>query len=297
MNGTTKGTPKDVFSYLSWLITLYIGLTSFVWLLFEFIERAFPKATDYASLSAMRGIVAELTVIFPIFLALSWSIRKDISQYPEKLNMRVRKWFLSLTLFLVSAIFVSDLVYLLYNFLDGELEVRYVLKSLTVIFVMAGVFWYYLWDLKGLWVNSGKPKLVAGLVSVAVLVGVGFGFYTVGTPWQQRSRNHDRTRVSDLQILERTILDYHRQNSSLPKELTDLKGLFSYQLMPPVDPETKEPYEYRVVDQNSFELCATFKTKLVPDAGRYPELDSKWHYEPGRKCFSLKVEQSKKVSP
>jgi len=291
MNGTTvKGTPKDVFSYLGWLLTLYIGLTSFVWLLFEYIERALPEATDYFSLSSMRWLVAELVVLFPIFMVISWSLRKDISQNPEKLNTRVRKWFLFLTLFVVSGIFVGNLVYLLYNFLDGELGTRYVLKSLTVLFISVGVFLYYLWDLKGLWVNSQKPKIIACLVSVVVLTGVGFGFYTVGTPWQQRSRNLDRTRVTDLQALERAVFDYHRQNSSLPKELTDLKGSFAYTPMP-ADPETKEPYEYRVVDQNSFELCATFKTKPVSDYSRYPVLDSKWNYEPGRKCFSSKVEQ------
>ena len=293
MNGTTvKGTPKDVFSYLGWLLTLYIGLTSFVWLLFEYIERALPEATDYFSLSSMRWLVAELVVLFPIFMVISWSLRKDISQNPEKLNTRVRKWFLSLTLFVVSGIFVGDLVYLLYNFLDGELGTRYVLKSLTVLFVSVAVFLYYLWDLKGLWVNSQKPKIIACLVSVVVLAGVGFGFYTVGTPWQQRSRNLDRTRVMDLQALERAVFDYHRQNSNLPKELADLKGSFAYTPMP-VDPETKQPYEYRVVDQNSFELCGTFKTKPVPDYGRYPVLDSKWNYEPGKKCFSSKVEQVK----
>lgn len=292
MNNTLiKGSPKDVFFYLSWLTTLYVGLSSFVWLLFEFIERAFPEHTSYLSLENIRWLIAELVVIFPIFIALSWSIGKDISQYPEKLNMRVRKWFLSFTLFLVSAIFVGDLVYLLYNFLDGELGVRYILKSLTVLFVTAGGFWYYLWDLNGLWTNSGKPKLIAELVSVAVLVSVSFGFYTVGTPWQQRSRNLDRERVNNLETIERSVFDYHRKNNQLPKELIGLKDYFSFRPMP-VDPEIKTPYEYRVLDQSSFELCATFKTKLVPDYGRDSRQDRKWDHEPGKKCFSSQVEQN-----
>lgn len=231
-------------------------------------------------------------LLFPIFMAFSWSLRKSISQHPEKLNIRVRKWSLSLTLFLVFAIFVGDLIYLLYNFLDGELNIRYVLKSLTVLVVTAGVFGYYLWDLNGLWANSKKPRWIGWLVSAMVLAGVAHGFYTVGTPWQQRHRNLDRAKIQDLQILERTVLDYYRKNSRLPKELTGLKKDFvTYQGQPiPVDPETKESYEYRVVGQNSFELCAIFKTEPVSDDSRFPRIDSKWNYQPGRKCFSLKVE-------
>src|SRR3989344_6487921 len=99
-NVRIKSTPGEVFLYFFWAVTLYVSLSSFVWLLFKFIDQSFPEITDYPDLGTMRWIIAELVVLFPIFLGISWLINKQISFNPEGLNIRARSWSLSLTLFL-----------------------------------------------------------------------------------------------------------------------------------------------------------------------------------------------------
>ena len=67
--------------------------------------------------------------------------------------------------------------------------------------------------------------------------------------------------------------------------------------MPPLDPETKQPYGYRIVGTAQFELCATFRThsnvpgaSVVAPRGMYPspEMDptfSYWEHQSQRTCY------------
>ncbi|MEK7085265.1 MAG: DUF5671 domain-containing protein, partial [Patescibacteria group bacterium] len=63
-------------------------------------------------------------------------------------NLRIRKWLVYFTLFAASLFIIGDLIALIYNFLQGELTVRFFLKILTVFFVAGSVFWYYFMDIR-----------------------------------------------------------------------------------------------------------------------------------------------------
>jgi len=285
-DAVAKGTPKDIFLYLSWAISLYVSLSGFVWLLFKYIDLAFTNS--YSFTWGIKWSIAQLVVTFPFFLIVSWLIRKDIALNPEKLHIKSRKWFVSLTLFVVSGIFVGNLVYLLYEFLNWGITTRFVLKSLTILVATGGVFGYYILDIKGLWINSAKPKLIAWLVTILVLASVSFGFYIVGAPWQQYNRKMDRSRISDLQTLKRSVLAYYQQNNKLPAKLNDLKYPSSFFIMP-TDPDTEKPYEYKFISPNSFALCAIFKAKSYAPR-EYPNSNTKWSHKAGYNCFTLKAE-------
>ena len=87
----------------------------------------------------------------------------------------------------------------------------------------------------------------------------------------------------------------------LPENREELNGIIDVYL--PVDPETKEEYEYRKTGDLSFELCATFsRVSEEKNPYGYPEyprpmMDSKagiesqdWDHEAGRYCFQRTID-------
>ena len=130
-----------------------------------------------------------------------------------------------------------------------------------------------------------------GFVILAVVLAVGYGIYLVGSPGGQRSQKFDARRVSDLQNISQTIDAYWELNEELPGALQDLQGSRSYYLRSIQDPATREPYEYRVLDGNQYQLCAVFATNSSQKEQRVPRPSSAkfWDHGTGRTCFDLEA--------
>lgn len=150
-----RTSPKDVFLHLLAIITLYASATSFLVLLFQYINLGFPDARlteyDYYREGIFRSIrlaIATIIVVFPAYVGTSWFLNKGYASAPEKRNLRIRKWLLYFTLFIAALIVLGDFVTLIYNLLEGELTASFLLKVLSVFFVAGSVFFYYFWDLK-----------------------------------------------------------------------------------------------------------------------------------------------------
>ena len=150
-----KSSPKDVFTHLLMIVTLYLSAIALGTLLFQFINLAFPDAlqgTGYyvtdGAYQAMRFAIASLVVAFPIYLLTVRYLNRDYAKTPEKRSLRIRKWLIYLTLFIAAVIMIGDLISLGNQFLQGELTVRVSLKVLAVFLVSGSVFYYYLLDVK-----------------------------------------------------------------------------------------------------------------------------------------------------
>ena len=143
-------TPRDVFFHLLAMIALYTGVISFIAILFQYINIKLPDLADYGytSWDSIRQGSAAMIVVWPVFIGMSWLIYKDIRKDAKKQDTAIRKWLLYLTLLVSSITMIIDTVTLIYNFLGGELTLRFVLKVLVVLLVAGGVFGYYVWDIK-----------------------------------------------------------------------------------------------------------------------------------------------------
>lgn len=123
---------------------------------------------------------------------------------------------------------------------------------------------------------------VIGVVCVAIIVG----FFVVGSPSEERAKQLDLRRVSDLTNLQYQIAYYWQAKERLPSVLSDIKddirGIFV-----PVDPETNNAYEYSIKSDNQFELCATFAR---PGTG-YAMPGQEWKHDVGRTCFVRTVDK------
>lgn len=144
--------PKDVFLHLFSIIALYISVGAFVALIFQYINVLFPDALNpyetQSAYGAIRWALAMLIIVFPAYAGSMWLLHRGYAQNSATRALRTRKWLIYFTLFAAAVIIAGDLVALIYNLLNGDLTVRFMLKAATVFLVSGSVFGYYIGEIK-----------------------------------------------------------------------------------------------------------------------------------------------------
>ena len=99
-----------------------------------------------------------------------------------------------------------------------------------------------------------------GVLAVAVVAAaVVYGLFRVGPPSDERERRLDKRRIEDLRSIARAVDLHWTRHGNLPAAL-DLLSDATVQDVTFGDPESGEPYEYRVLTDSTFELCGSFGT-------------------------------------
>lgn len=297
--------PKDVFMHLLVIVTLYFSAASFLTLLFQYVNVWFPDPLFSGGYTLqyqgpLRFAISSLIIVFPGFMVTSWLLTKEYRKDINARNMRLRKWLIFFTLFLATIIIGGDLVSIVYNFLDGELTMRFFLKALSVLLVAGTIFGYYLWD-----VHQEKPardlRMIAWPVIAVVFAAVIGGFFIAGSPQQQRLYRLDEKRVNDLSSLESAVYGYWSEKKTLPETLANTTP-YIYTSTLPTDPTTGGAYEYHVTGTQTFELCAQF-SKSSDDASSsmssyiYSKGVNSWNHPAGRYCFSREISNDTYPTP
>lgn len=123
----------------------------------------------------------------------------------------------------------------------------------------------------------------------AVTIGMITGFWLLGSPQLQRSLKADQRRVKNLHQIATFIrreTTKNKNDSELPQSLPD-KGYTS-------DPITKETYEYTIINDSEYELCARFETDSKNNRKKddfYRRLDPFWYHSQGRYCYKLNTKE------
>jgi hypothetical protein len=305
-------TPKDFFLWAGALVTLYVSVFSFLALVFDYINYAFPdQLASYYSGDPYQGGVsyemASLIVLFPIFLVLMRVIHRNIARDPSRREVWVRRWALYLTLFIAAATLAVDLITLIMYFLDGEISERFILKVVLVLLVAGAGFLHFIADLGGYWEeNSRKAKLVAWGCGILVVLTIGSGFLIIGTPAQARNYLFDEQKVSDLQTIQSEVVTYWQETGTLPTSLAQLVDPTAGVTVP-IDEQTGKQYEYDVLGKLSFKVCANFNAitdpnAITPEMLSIPapagaagpqDLNDSWYHEAGDQCFTRTIDPSR----
>jgi len=311
MTTNAKTSPKDVFMQLLSIVTLYLSAFGFGGMLFQYINIYLPDilTSDYYQVSnyysGLRGALATLVIVFPVYIWTNWFLTNELIRVPEKLELRTRKWLLYFTVFASAGVIIGDLISLIYNFLQGELTTRFILKIIVILMIAGAVFGYYLWVLRrDNQINIGLGMKVF-IWSVIAVVGLGVvtGFFVAGSPQVERLRKLDQRRVEDLQNIQSQIIFFWQQKNVLPNSLDDLRDSISGYI-PPQDPETKAVYEYSKLGDLKFKLCADFKTEAGPNSATTPVLvgpmgeqigkasmgNESWQHTKGLVCFDRTID-------
>lgn len=299
---------QEAFLYLVLFLTLYVSAINLGILLFQFINNAFPDliASSYTRtniIDSARQAIASLIIAYPIFIALSLFLKKSTEKDPERRSSLIRKWLTYLTLFFAAGTIIGDLIAAMTNLLNGDFTIRFLLKVLVVGGIAGIVFGYYLWDLKrddqNKEIENTKKKIppksqiaimfLYGPTAV-ILTSIVFGFFFVGSPQEARLKRFDAERISDLEQIRYSIIssytdsykrlpvsiDEARKSSGMPQDIYE-------------DPATHEVYEYAVIDESTYTLCATFD---APSSEQDIKENPMWEHGVGKQCFSIPVAEA-----
>ncbi len=127
---------------------------------------------------------------------------------------------------------------------------------------------------------SAVRRLAAASLATAGVAAVMAGLNLAGSPGEARLRRLDERRVSDLQHLASAVDAARMREGRLPATLSALES----RGVPGTarrDPATGVPYDYRLVDEDRYELCAVFDRDGGEGAGAV------WAHPAGRQCFTL----------
>jgi hypothetical protein len=121
--------------------------------------------------------------------------------------------------------------------------------------VIGAAFYYYIQDAKEYWnTHEKESKMYGAIVSLVVLGLLVFGFMYSDTPDKVRQMRIDEEQVMNLSDIQYRVEDHYRINKALP---TGIDGLYIGTEAPKAT-EGRAAYTYKVVDEDTFELCATF---------------------------------------
>ncbi len=304
---STRESGRDVFFALLTFFTLGMSAVSLGSILFSLIGYYFPdQVVSYGYRSTgLAWALASFLVAAPVYAWSGWKYRRDVQANLTDARSRLRRVLTYLALFLASATVIGDVVALLYNFLNGEVNVRFLLKVAVILAIGGWIIWYYWLGLKRDEVDTPEAKaealrwrqrhvLAFGVVAVTAVVA---GFSLGGSPLQQQKVVRDQTRVQHLQQISYGVQAYYEREKKLPDALTSVSQ--GYAPVLPSDPQTGEPYGYAAKQGSSYELCATFETvdPAAQDARiakpYYGPLDANWTHPAGKHCFDLQAQAVK----
>jgi hypothetical protein len=304
-----KTTPKDFFYWAGAMVALYWSVTAFIFLMFDYINYAFPDPLNFYASDPYQGGVSfemsSLIVLFPVFIILMWLIHRDIIKDHARGEVWVRRWALVFTLFIAALSMIIDLVILVHSFLNGDaITTAFVLKVFVVLLVAAAAFMHFVADLWGYWEKFPSRGHSVGYAAVLLVVlSIAAGFLILGTPQHARLMRFDQQKINDLQQIQSQVVTYYQQKQALPQSLSDLNNSLSYFTVP-TDAQNGTDYAYRITTPPySFEICATFNVAgdsngpnayatvptMVGSAHNGGTFDN-WTHIAGQQCFERTID-------
>ncbi|MFA5047884.1 MAG: DUF5671 domain-containing protein [Patescibacteria group bacterium] len=277
----------NLFSLIT-LVWLWIAINQVLFQLVDKMMAVSPTLDYYNQVSSQVGLklgMASIIIVAPIFLIVINVLHLQYKNDRLNHNSGIYRWLTYLMLLASALTIIYSLINLIFNFLNGGFTAALIIKILVTLILAAGVFGYYVFDLRRKdysaknWVSAMAMVLVI-IISSLSLIG---GFFTVDSPQETRLRLWDQRREYDLSSISNQIAIDYDKTKTLP---ANLKGaaFISY-----VDPVTQEPYEYQLIGPTEYQLCATFS--FTAPAQDYSAGTEEWfRHKAGRECFNKKID-------
>lgn len=316
-----RASTGDVTLSLFSFILLGIVVAALINLYFSVINVFLPdKLSSYSSYyytsvsSTIHYAIAALVVALPLYYLAVRYWFKRFNDDEARTESKLTKWLTYLVLLIASVTVVVDLIVVLFQFLQGEITSRFILKAIVVLVITGMIFGFYFLERKKIQYQSQIPRKVFqsfgyALIGLAIL-GVGLGFMASGGPDTERDRRFDGQRSGDLSSILACVTNYTEAMKELPVSLSDLESYeYSVECALMVDPETETPYEYRILSpvavqpagalSGSIEICANFAlstdedrtvSKPVYEDVYMPRISNDFYeHEAGRSCFTRSI--------
>jgi hypothetical protein len=258
---------KYAFYYLLSLVALIFMALSVGMISFGIIDKTIPDILEYYSYSSVNSqlkfALSALFIAAPIFYLISLFISRGLRRGELEKDSAIRRWLTYFIILVSSLIILGSFIGLINSFLAGELTTRFIFKIITMLLISGLTFSFYLYDVKR--ERPNKPDKIVKIFTFVTLILVITVFvaawFFVESPKEARARRLDGMVLNNFSSLNNVINNYYELKGELPENLTELEN-FDHYFNPSdlVDPETKEPFVYKLLNEKEFELCAIFRT-------------------------------------
>jgi uncharacterized protein YacL len=294
---------KFAFFYMLSLVTLGFTATNVGIIIFQIINKSIINldldlVEDFNSsysAYALKFAISAIIVSAPIFFISTWQINKNLFLGLLDKNSGIRKWLTYLILFASSVTIIGYLISLIFNFLNGELTIKFILKTVVVIIISGIVFSYYFYDIKRKIIEKTKSKITqiyfysSIIIIIATLIA---GYFFVESPQETRNKKQDYMVIEKFSDLEKAINSYYSSKKKLPENFEKLlSNGFIQSANKTENSKTKEKFEYKIISEDIYELCANFKTsnKNNYQTDNYRYLDDQWPHNKGYQCIKKPI--------
>ncbi|MBT4277201.1 hypothetical protein HOD96_00430 [Candidatus Falkowbacteria bacterium] len=292
---------KFAFFYMLSLVSLVFMSMATGMIIFQIINKnIIDLINEYSarySPEQLKFAISALIVSVPVYYLTMRQIHKNLFSGALNKDSGVRKWLTYFVLLVSSVVMISWFIGTINGFLDGELTLKFILKSLTAIGIAAIIFSFYLYDIKRESVENQKDKVIKFyLIGSLVLILSVFtaSLFFVESPQETRNRKLDNAVLQKFDEIDMAMNEYYNEYKKLPENLEKIKDEFVYitekDLLNPI---TEKKIEYKVVGEKSFELCSDFKTSNEEEAvERNGSYKDRWLHESGYQCLKQKVREN-----
>ena len=292
---------KFAFLYMLSLVALGFTAISVGQVAFQIINKKFPDLLNQYlhqfDSGNLKFAIAAIIIAAPIYYLTTWQINKNLYSGALAKESGVRRWLTYFILFVASVTIIGWLIGVIFNYLDGELTAKFILKSITAIIIAMIVFSYYLYDIRREELVGKSDRLILfyfGGSLALVLAALIAAFYYAPTPTETRNIRQDQEIINRFNQIDGAINGYLQQEKKLPKSLEDLTTDRRFLLESDTkDTVTGEQFEYHIVrEREQYKLCATFLTdNRNKNDVQYNYDGERWPHESGRQCLLQRVYQ------
>ena len=144
----------DAFEHILMFISLYFMSTSFAMLLHQFADKWAPGIPNTGSygffgLSSysdwiLKSSLACVIVTFPLFAYFHLDLTKRTLKNPQLRSIRIRKQLIYFTLIITFLILVKKVIETIFNLLNGDVSLNFILHLLITVGVSGAIFIIYL---------------------------------------------------------------------------------------------------------------------------------------------------------
>ena len=297
---------KFAFFYLLSLVALVFTALAAGMIIFQIINKnIIDIINDYSgrfSQEALKFAISSLVIAAPIFFITMRQIYKNLFSGVLAKNSGIRRWLTYFILLVSSIVMIGWLIGTLNNFLDGDLTMHFLLKSLTALSISALIFSFFLYDIKREEVANKKDKIIKiyfyGSLALVIIVFTA-SLFLLESPRQTRDRKIDNLIVNDFEQIDNAVNNYFSQNNKLPESLEGLAEEIIFISDEDIHgPVSKEIYEYKRLEDKKYELCAVFRTSNK-DSDNQRDFYSKeqWPHEAGKDCIKKTLMNKEDMEP
>lgn len=287
---------KFAFYYLLSLVALCFAALATGQIFFQIINKNLPDlyghfGTDFSQ-DILKFALAAIIIATPIFFIISRLIYKDLNSGKLAKDAGIRRWLSYFILLVTSILIIVYLIVTILGFLNGELTMQFIFKTLTVLGISALIFSFYLYDVRRQVINP-KDKIIKiyaylalGLIIIAFIASL----FIVESPQKTRNRRIDDQIMSNFSAIDSNINSYYAQSGHLPTDLVALKNQVGFTENIYTNPVSGDAYKYQIVASSSYELCADFKTSNLDKTQlEYRYIDDNLRHNIGYACLPYKI--------